>query len=186
MQRIEVRFAGFGGQGVILAGTVLGKAIVLHDRKNASLTQSYGPESRGGSCHCDLVVSDSKIDYPEILQEDYLVAMSQQAADQFVTKLRSNGTLIIDSSMVTMKPDQNKVATYGIPATKIASEELQEPMLANMIMLGAFVQLSGICTKDALVKAMSETVPKRTVEKNSQAIDWGFGLINSPARMPAQ
>jgi 2-oxoglutarate ferredoxin oxidoreductase subunit gamma len=185
LQRIEVRFAGFGGQGVILAGTVLGKAIVIYDGKNASLTQSYGPESRGGSCHCDLVVSDSKIDYPEILQEDYLIAMSQQAADQFVGKLRNNGALIVDSSMVTTTADHDRVSTYRIPATKIASEEFQEPMLANMIMLGAFVHLSGICTKGALVRAMSEIVPKRTVEKNTKALERGFGMVDSPALLPA-
>jgi 2-oxoglutarate ferredoxin oxidoreductase subunit gamma len=111
--------------------------------------------------------------------------MSQQAADQFATKLRSNGTLVIDSSMVTTKEGQEKVSTFKIPATRIASDEFKEPMLANMIMLGAFVHLSGICTKDALFKAMSEAVPKRTVEKNAKALERGFEMINSPVGQPA-
>jgi len=112
---MDVRFAGFGGQGIILAGIVLGKAVAVCDERNATQVQSYGPESRGGSCRSEVVVSDEQIDYPSIIEADVLVAMSQEAADKFVGNVKKGGLVIIDSMLVKL-PEPVDIKVHRIPA----------------------------------------------------------------------
>ena len=119
MKNIQIKLGGFGGQGIVLAGYILGKAASIHDKKNATLTQSYGPESRGSSCSAQLIIGKEEIDYPKVIHPDVLLIMSQEAYDQFTPELTKGGTLLYDEDLA--KPTNNFGKTtmvYSIPATR--------------------------------------------------------------------
>ena len=113
MAKVEVRFSGFGGQGIILAGYISGKAATLFDKRNATLTQSYGPESRGGACSAELIVSDGAILYPHLIYPDVLVAMSQPAYEMYKGKLSPEGLLIVDAKTIEVSSPQEGVLCGG-------------------------------------------------------------------------
>lgn len=177
MTRTEVRFAGFGGQGIILAGIVLGRAIAVYGGKNATQVQSYGPEARGGSCRSEVVASEEQIDYPSVIEADILVAMSQEAALKFVGNVKKGGQVIADSTLVKL-PELLDITVYTIPATQVAMRELGKQVGANMIMLGALVALTGITTEDAVHRSLKETVPRGTEEVNLRAFQMGLKLAD--------
>ena len=121
--RTEIRICGFGGQGVILAGIILGKSACLFDGKEAVQTQSYGPEARGGASKCEVVISDGKVDYPKVQSPDILVAMSNEALLKYIVDLKDNGTLIVDPGTTDVKDvkefiDEHNIKVYEAPATK--------------------------------------------------------------------
>ena len=116
----EIRFSGFGGQGIVRCALITGKALSLYDKKNATMTQSFGPEARGSACSSQLVVSKDRVLYPYISAPGILISMSQEAYDKYESDLKENGILIIDQDLVTPKSKSNKVITYSIPATRIA------------------------------------------------------------------
>ncbi len=167
--RKELRFSGFGGQGVILMGHIFGKAAVF-DGKNVTLTQSYGPEARGGACSVDIIVSDSDIHYPEVRKPDILISMSQPALKTYLPTLTEDGVLFIDTSLVE-QPDRDNV---GIPATELAEEVLGIRIVSNIIMLGYFTAITELVTEESMKKAISGLVPKGTEEKNLKAFQVGF------------
>ena len=117
MKRYEIRIAGFGGQGVVTVGKIVGVAAALHDKKNAVQTQSYGPESRGGACKSEVVLSDGEIHYPKVRTADVLVALSQPALDIYLKDLKPGGILIIDPltviKEVTQDGRQNRQSAHG-------------------------------------------------------------------------
>lgn len=168
MMKREIRFSGFGGQGIILMGHILGKAAVL-DGKDVTLTKSYGPEARGGACSTDIIVGDSRIHYPQVRKPDVLVSMSQSALDTYLPKLEEDGMLIIDTGLV--ESDREHV---GLPATKIAEEDLGLKMVANIVMLGYFTGKTGFVGKEAMEEAVAELVPEGTEEKNLKAFNIGY------------
>jgi len=178
----EVRFTGFGGQGVILMGIVLGKAASLYDRavgpdgkpimKNAIQTQSYGPSARGGHSKCDVKISTGPMLYPFVEVPDYLVIMSKQAYTKYIKEVKKETMIIIDPDLVTGRPEGD---VFMVPATK-AAEKLGTRIVANVIMLGAFRELSGIISYEALEKAMLEAVPKATHDLNRSALEMGRKL----------
>ncbi len=172
----EIRFSGFGGQGIILMGHILGKAAVLDD-KDVTLTKSYGPEARGGACSTDIIVADSRINYPQVRRPDVLVSMSQSALDTYLPKLDDKGVLIIDTGLV----DEPERGAIGLPATKIAVEELGLKMVANIVMLGYFAAKTGYVSREAMKEAIADLVPKGTEEKNIEAFAIGYseGTSNS-------
>ncbi len=171
--RIEVRFAGFGGQGIIRAGLMLAMAACIHDNKNAVQTQSYGPESRGGSCKSEVVISDEEVDYPRVVEPDVLVVMSQEAFTTYAKTLKPSGTLLLDPDMVPRHEFKNSARVFKIPATKMA-EELGKTIVANVIMLGALVAVSGITTPEAFRNALLSNIPKGTEKLNLSAFEKGF------------
>lgn len=168
---MNIRIAGFGGQGVVMAGYVLGRAGLL-DGANALQTQSYGSESRGGACKSDVVVAQGEIlDLaPPVL--DVLVAMSQPALEQYAANLRADGMLIYDSDLV--KPGDRKVRAYGLPATGIAERSFGRDVVANVILIGYLAGLMGVVSGESLRRAVAESVPPKTVEMNLQALEEGF------------
>lgn len=168
--RQEVRFAGFGGQGIILSGHILGKAIAIHEKKNAVLTQSYGPEARGGACSADLVVSDARIEYPKLTNPDFLVVMSQEAFATYGKKLGKQATLIIDADLVKVEKERN---VHAAPFTRIA-EQLGKRIVANIVMLGFFTAVSNIVSYDAMKEAILSSVPKGTEDLNMNAFNKGY------------
>ena len=174
MKRTEIIIAGFGGQGVILAGFILGRA-ALYDGKYATQIQSYGPEARGGACRSEIIISDKPIDYPKVIKADILLTMSQESFNKYINTLKSEGTLIFDADLV--KETLRGGKAYGIPATRIASETFKKRIVANMIMLGALTSLTKVVTKESLEKAAKESVPKGTEKINLEAIRMGFKIL---------
>jgi len=167
----EVRLAGFGGQGIVLAGYLLGKAATVYDDKNAVLTQSYGPEARGGACTADLIISDEDIDYPLISRPHVLVLMSQEAFHKYGPSVREGGAVILDSDLVQTNTQGQRI--YRVPFTRLA-EELGARLVANVVMLGFLVAATGLVTPQAMEEAIRTTVRERFVELNLKAFQTGF------------
>jgi 2-oxoglutarate ferredoxin oxidoreductase subunit gamma len=170
-ERYEIRLAGEGGQGLILAGLILAEAAVMYDGKNACQTQSYGPEARGGASKSEVVISTEEIDYPKVIAADVLLAMSQEACDKYYHDLKKDGLLIVDSVHVQRVPTSKAIR---VPITKIAEEATGRSITANVVGLGLLAGLSGIVSREALEKAIAERAPRGTVELNLKALDAGF------------
>jgi 2-oxoglutarate ferredoxin oxidoreductase subunit gamma len=169
----EVRLAGFGGQGIILSGHILGKAAALFEKKNAVFTQSYGPEARGGSCSADVLIDTRTIHYPKVSSPDVLVIMSQGAWATYGGSLKTHGTLIIDEDLVKLDTVPPEAVIYKIPATRIA-EELGKKIVANIVMLGAIAALAGLVEYESMKNAVLGSIPAGTEELNIGAFDKGY------------
>jgi len=166
MSRIEVRIAGFGGQGIIRSGNIIGTAAAIHDGKYATFTQSYGPESRGGACAAQVIISDEPIHYPHLLDPRILVVMSQGAYNKYVPGLNRDGLLLVDEDLVELGEEAAGLRVLSIPATRLAEEELGRRIVANVVMLGFFAAMTDVVSVDALRQAVLESVPKGTEELN--------------------
>jgi len=174
MNQTKIKIGGFGGQGIIRAGYILGKAASIYDKKNATLTQSYGPESRGGACSAQIIVGDEQVDYPEVINPDILIIMSQEAFEKYTPSLQKKGTLFYDEDLA--KPTNNLGKTtkvYSIPATRYA-EELGKKIVANIIMIGFFAAISGVISPDAVKDAIRSTLSRELEEVNIKAFNRGF------------
>ena len=181
--RKEIRIAGFGGQGIILAGIVIGKAAALYDNIYAVQTQSYGPEARGGASRTEVVISDEEIDYPKVQKADIFVAMSHQALMAYLDDLKSGGILIVDPDMIVEEEilpfiNEHDIKYYKAPATKTAEEEIGLKIVANIVMIGAITQFTGVISRKSAEKAIAASVPKGTEEKNIAAFEAGLALAN--------
>jgi 2-oxoglutarate ferredoxin oxidoreductase subunit gamma len=172
MERIEIRLSGFGGQGIILAAYILGKAAALHDHKHATMTQNYGPESRGGACSGQVIISNVPVSYPHLTRPNVVVAMSQEAYAKYSGDLVDGGLLLIDEDMVQLDHAAH-LRVYAIPATRIAEKELGRKMVANIVMLGFLAALDHSVSADALRQAVRDSVPKGTEDFNIQAFERG-------------
>jgi 2-oxoglutarate ferredoxin oxidoreductase subunit gamma len=168
----EILITGFGGQGVVLAGNILGKAAAIYDGKHATLTQSYGPEARGGACSAQVMISDEEILFPCVEQPQVIVCMSQEGYTKNVGMLVSGGLLVWDSDLVKTSEHDPSWVTYHIPATRFAGE-LGNEMMANIIILGFLSAVSDLVTVGALRDAVLSSVPPKTKEKNASAFDRG-------------
>lgn len=171
--RKEIRFAGFGGQGIIKSGIITAAAAAIHSGKNAVQTQSYGPESRGGACKSEVVISEEDIDFPKVTEPDVLVVMSQHAYNEYAEDVKSGGVIIMDPDMIPHEKELKNVKVYRVPATKIA-EELGRKIVANIVMLGAFAAITGLLDKDALKESIKANIPKGTEELNLTAFKKGY------------
>ena len=169
----HVLLTGFGGQGIVLAGDILGKAASLYDRKHATMTQNYRPEARGGACSSQVIISPDEILFPCVENPEILVCMSQEAYTKNVKKLRSGGTLIWDTDLVRTKKIDVSCKTYSIPATRFA-EKLGNKMMANIVMLGFFSAVEhNLVNGDALRKAVIDSVPQASRDQNIDAFNKG-------------
>ena len=168
----EILITGLGGQGIVLAGQVLGTAACLVDRLESTFTQSYGPESRGGACSAQVIISDKTIHYPYVRNADILVCMSQMGYDQHRHLLKDDAILIIDSDMVRTV-DNIGGGVFPIPATRIA-EELGRKMMANIVMLGFITSITGAVSVEGMITSVAESVPRGTEEKNKAAFNKGY------------
>lgn len=173
-KRREVRLSGFGGQGIILAGNILGKAAALFEGRNAVFTQSYGPEARGGACNADVVISEEPIHYPKVTQPDVLVFMSEEAKATHGEMTSPETLVIVDEDLVRTDDLKGKLHhLLSVPATRIA-DELGRRMVANIVMLGYLASATGVAGYESLKKAILASVPKGTEELNSTAFERGF------------
>jgi 2-oxoglutarate ferredoxin oxidoreductase subunit gamma len=169
--RFEIRLAGEGGQGMILAGIVLAEAAVIYDALFAVQTQSYGPEARGGASKAEIVLSQEPIDYPEVIFADALVALSQEACDKYASNLKKGGLLIVDQDKVSRVPLNSAVRTS---ITRLAEAATGRTITANVVALGLLVGLTGIVSREALEKAVLARAPKGTGQLNLSALAAGF------------
>ncbi|MGP8070144.1 MAG: 2-oxoacid:acceptor oxidoreductase family protein [Candidatus Bathyarchaeia archaeon] len=170
--RYEVRIAGLGGQGIVLLGVILAKAIASNDKLHVVQTQSYGPESRGGAVRADLVISDEPVDYPKVRKADVLVAMSQTAFETYLGNLKEKGTLVIDPSLVTPET-RRSITVKEVDATKKASQ-LGKVILANMIMLGALIDIINLASKEAVINALKGSVSAKNLSEDMRALEVGL------------
>jgi len=172
-----IRFAGFGGQGIVSSSYIMGKSAVF-DGKRAIQNQSYGSESRGGECRGDVIISDGDIYELEPVRYDVLVAMAQPGYEKFISSLKPGGTLIVDKDLVITddKHEPERIRRYSIPATDIAFKKFGRKIIANMVILGYMNTLLSLVSMPSLEKAISESVPKGTEKLNLDALREGMDL----------
>jgi 2-oxoglutarate ferredoxin oxidoreductase subunit gamma len=173
--RYEIRLAGSGGQGLILAGIILAEAAGIYDGKFVCQTQSYGPEARGGASKAEVVISDAAIDYPKAIQPDVLLAMNQKSLDTFLPDLKPGGLLLVDADLVQEAP---ATGTVALPFTRIA-RDLGRAMAANIAALGALAHLTGAVSLQSLETAVLARVPKGTEDLNRRALAAGVAAAKA-------
>src|SRR4030066_1944721 len=169
----EIRFSGYGGQGIIRCGLITGKAVSLFDNKFGTVAQSFGPEARGSACSSQVVISEDRVLYPYTTRPEILVSMSQDAYEKYEPDLRKDGVLIYDTDLVKLKPGRGQIKTYGVPSTRFA-EEMGNRVFANLVMLGFFTAISRVVSPEAMKKALPGLVPKRFLELNIRAFEKGY------------
>jgi len=174
-KQTEVRIAGLGGQGVVLAGKILGRAAVYYGKRVVQ-TQSYGAEARGSAAKSEVIIADERIGFPIVRKCDILVAMSQNALEKYLKDLKEDGTLLVDESMVKEVP-AIKARVFKVPATKMAETKLKLRICANVIMLGALIKATGIISQKSVEKAITQSVPKEAEKVNIHGFRIGLELV---------
>ena len=176
--RHEVRFSGFGGQGIILSAVILGRAAVMYDSKFAVQTQVYGPEARGGASMSAVIIDDNPILYPKVAVPGIYVIMSQEGFEKYGVDAQEDAVMLVDSTLVHSRP---ACRCIEIPATQQAKQVLKKDIVANIVMLGALVASTHVVTEAALEKAILDSVPKGTEALNQSAMKIGFELGRNAA-----
>ncbi|MFA5479819.1 MAG: 2-oxoacid:acceptor oxidoreductase family protein [Candidatus Muiribacteriota bacterium] len=175
----KVIMAGFGGQGIMLMGQVLGYAGML-ENKEISWIPSYGPEMRGGTANCNVIVSDKKIGSPVISTPDTLIAMNRPSLEKFEDSIKKDGILISNKSLMDIEPKRKDIKVYNLDISNIA-KEMGNTKIANMITLGAYIKATGIVSLDSVMEALKKMLPERHHDKlplNKSALEKGMSLIN--------
>lgn len=177
MSEQEIRVCGLGGQGVIMASIIIGKAASIYEDREATLVQSFGPEARGSTCSTQIKIADGPIAFPYIRHSDIFMALSNSAYEKYVGEMKDGSILVYESDMV--KPDDRLpkgVKSYGIPATKIAKDEFKKRIVFNMIITGFFAAVTKLVGVEAMRKAVEASAPKGTEELNLAAFDRGYNF----------
>jgi len=176
MKKIEIRLAGTGGQGVILASVILAEAAGVYENWYAVQTQSYGPEARGGASRADVIISDQPILYPKCRKLDFLVGLSQPAINKYLPDLKTRGWALIDDFYVRECPHMR---TLCLPLARTAREQLGRELFTNILTLGAVARITGLVSLDSLIKATLSRVPKQYQEINTKALEIGWQLADN-------
>lgn len=176
--RYELRFSGAGGQGLILIGKILAEAAAIYEEKNATQSQSYGPEARGGASRSEIIISDEIIDFPKATHIDCLLALTQEACDKYWRDLKDDGILIVDSGAVTATPPVS-ASVYSFPFASIAREKVGRELVANLVALGVVIGLTDIVGAKSVESAILSRVPRGTEEMNLKAFRAGLQLADS-------
>jgi 2-oxoglutarate ferredoxin oxidoreductase subunit gamma len=173
--RVEIRFSGSGGQGILLAAAIIAEAAAALGR-NVVQTQTYGPEARGGASKAEVIVASEPIDYPEVQRPGVSLVLSQAAYDKYAADTKPGGLLIYDSGLVEPDPDDASVVRCGLPFTQVASDDLGKKVVTNIVAVGALARVSGVLPVDSVRDAVLSRVPARFKELNEQAFDLGLRL----------
>jgi 2-oxoglutarate ferredoxin oxidoreductase subunit gamma len=175
MSKHEIRICGLGGQGVIMAGMIVGKSAAIFEDRYATLVQSFGPEARGSECSAQVMVSDEPIAFPYLRHTDLFVALSQGAYEKFIHEMKEDATLVYESDLVVVDDRLPKGAKkFGIPATRISEEQLGRRIAFNMVVVGFVAAVTNVVTVDAIRKAVADSVPPGTHAFNETAFKTGF------------
>jgi 2-oxoglutarate ferredoxin oxidoreductase subunit gamma len=170
---LEIRLAGFGGQGIILAGYIIGKAAAIFDNKFSTLIQSFGPEARGSSCSAQVLISDVQILYPYLIQPNISILLSRDAYEKFSGELKKGGIMLIEKDLVKVANPPKDISMYAIPATRLA-EEMGRKIVTNIIMVGFFSAVTKVTSYEATRDAVKTSVPPGTEELNLRAFETGY------------
>jgi len=175
MERIRMVFSGSGGQGVITAAIILAKAAAIFENKSAIQSQSYGAAARGGSTRSDVIIDDSEIYFPKVIQPNILVSLTQESYNKFSTIIRPGGLLLVDSKYVTIgkKVDAKHIA---LPMYDTVMKEIGKPIVFNICMLGALIGISGLIKPSSILKVLETTIPEDFMEMNKKALDLGMKM----------
>ncbi len=171
----QILIAGFGGQGVLFAGKCLAYE-GMFENKQVSWLPSYGPEMRGGTASCSVILSDEPVGSPIVSKPDVLIAMNLPSFDKYEPTVAAGGKVIVDSTLIARKAEREDVNTYYIPATKMAADA-GTPSLANMIMLGKMIKETGIVSFESAAEAMKKVVSAKHADKleaNINALKAGY------------
>jgi len=171
--RYEIRLSGEGGQGLVLAGKILTEAAAIYEDMNATQSQSYGPEARGGASRSEVIISDDDIDYPKAVNIDLLLALTQESLNRYWQDLKENGVLLVDSDSVKEIPE-GKFRVYRVPIIKMAREQVGKAVVANIVALGIIAELMGTVSSKSVESAILTRVPKGTEELNLKAFRLGL------------
>ncbi|MBS4015721.1 MAG: 2-oxoacid:acceptor oxidoreductase family protein [Candidatus Latescibacteria bacterium] len=174
--RKEIRLAGTGGQGLILAGVILAEAAGVYEGKKVIQTQSYGPEARGGASKTDVIISDQEILYPKARNVDILVCLSQKSCDSYLHDLVEDGVAIYDNFYVKNCASNH---CFGLPLSVKTRGKFNREIFMNIVLLGALSEITKITQLDSLKKAIQSHVPAATLENNLQALDLGVEVVKS-------
>jgi 2-oxoglutarate ferredoxin oxidoreductase subunit gamma len=175
VSRTEIRITGFGGQGVILAGHIIGRACAVEGGQHATMIQSFGPEARGSACSATLTVSETEVLYPYIHRPDIFVVMSAEGYEKHGSELKDDGILVYEKDLVKPDPRPGQRA-YGVSSTRIA-EEQGRSIVQNIVMVGFFAAATKIVPRDAIREAVKASVPAGTQELNIRAFDAGWAAF---------
>ncbi|MGL1863744.1 MAG: 2-oxoacid:acceptor oxidoreductase family protein [Pseudodesulfovibrio sp.] len=173
LQRFEIRFSGLGGQGIITLGKVMGQGLAIGHGYNVTQTQSYGPEARGGSSKCDLVISSSPISYPKAESLDVLVALSQEACNTYYPYLKPGGALVIESDLVKQPPTNQFL---GLPYTRLAKDKVGIAQAMNTVVLGSLSHLLPFINQNTMRKSLESVLPEKIRAVNAKAFNLGLRL----------
>lgn len=171
MSRTEIRITGFGGQGVVLSGYIIGHACAIEAKQHATMIQSFGPEARGSACSATLTVSDSEVLYPYIGRPDIFVVMSGEGYGKYADELKDNGILLYEKDLIHPSFKKGQTA-FGVPSTRLA-ESLGRTIVQNIVMLGFFAAATNIVSREHLRAAVKASVPAGTEDLNLRAFDAG-------------
>ncbi|HXZ38511.1 MAG TPA: 2-oxoacid:acceptor oxidoreductase family protein, partial [Thermodesulfobacteriota bacterium] len=173
MNRTEILVGGVGGQGVILAGILLGAAATLFDGKKAVQTQAYSSEQRGGMARAEVIISDEPVTDPQVRRPDVLMALAQDAVNRHLKKIKPGGLLVVDSDLA-QEVEKGNFEVLSIPATSIADKEMGSVVVANLILLGGLLKKTAVLSVGAMEKAIEANVPPKAKEMNLKAFRRGL------------
>lgn len=174
--RVEIRIAGTGGMGVVLAGVILGHAAVIYGNLEAVQSQSYGAEARGTAAKSEVIISDMTINYPKVRESDYLIAMSQKALDTYLKDAKTGSVILVDPDLVDTQKVKENFEIVEVQAMKTA-DELGLRLVSNMVMLGVLVKKSGLFSIEVLEKSVADIISKRSLQTDIDAIRAGASLV---------
>ncbi|MBW1901349.1 MAG: 2-oxoacid:acceptor oxidoreductase family protein [Deltaproteobacteria bacterium] len=178
MERCRIVFSGSGGQGVITAAIIIAEAAVLHENLIAVQSQSYGPEARGGSARSDVIISDSKILFPKVIQPNVLVCLTQQAYNKFYSTIRPGGLLLTDTRYVETlrKADAKQVE---LPMYKTVMDTIGNPIVLNICMLGAIIKMLDLVKPESIIKVLETRIPEKFLDMNRKALNLGMSIAGN-------
>ena len=175
MERSRIVFSGSGGQGVITAAIILAKAAVLFENKNAIQSQSYGAAARGGATRTDIVIADSQINFPKVIQPNILVSLTQESYNKFSPIIRPGGMLLVDSRYVTIGKKVDAIHRV-LPMFDTVIKEIGKPIVFNICMLGALIGITKLIKPESILKVLETTIPSGFMEMNRKALDMGLKM----------
>ena len=175
MERCRMVFSGSGGQGVITAAIILAEAAVLYENLIAVQSQMYGPEARGGATRSDIIISDSKINYPKVIQPNVLVCLTQEAYNKFYPIIRPGGLLITDSRYVKTQRKADAMQRE-LPMFQTVMEKIGKSIVFNICMLGVVISMTQLVKSESIMKVLETRIPSGFLEMNREALTIGMAM----------
>ncbi len=173
--RQEFSFSGAGGQGVILLGVIMAET-AINQGMNALQSQCYGPEARGGASRCEVIIAEDEIYFPKVQSPNYVLCLSQAAADKFAKDLKPSTVLIIDDK-ISLNHNPGTEIIYRLPIVETARNTIGKEITANIVSLGSILEITKIFSKEALIETVLARVPRGTEDINIRAVEEGIGLV---------